>query len=212
MKYKNIIWDWNGTIVNDAYLFVDIMNQTLLQHNLPLINLKKYQSSFCFPIQTYWKKLGFVFNDRSFNVLNEQFIFDYRQRMFEPKLHKNIASVLGIIKEKGVKQFVLSASEQKLLNKSLEYYSLSKHFTAIVGVNNLNAVGKEKKGLDMMIKHNLSENETLIIGDTEYDLNVSKALGCDCLLLSAGHFSKNRLQKLNVPIIDSVNEISSFIF
>ena len=29
MKYKNIIWDWNGTIVDDAYLFVDIMNKTL---------------------------------------------------------------------------------------------------------------------------------------------------------------------------------------
>ena len=212
MKYKNIIWDWNGTIVDDAYLFVDIMNQTLLQHNLPIINLKKYRSSFCFPIQKYWKKLGFVFNDRSFNVLNEQFIFDYRQRIFEPKLHKNITGVLEIIKKKGVKQFILSASEQKLLDESLEYYSLSKYFTAIVGVNNLNAVGKEKMGVEMMLKNNLSENETLIIGDTEYDLNVSKTLGCDCLLLSMGHFSKNRLQKLNVPVIDNLNEISSFIF
>ena len=42
MKYKNIIWDWNGTIVDDAFLFVDIMNKTLQKHNLPLINLKEY--------------------------------------------------------------------------------------------------------------------------------------------------------------------------
>ena len=97
MKYKNIIWDWNGTIVDDAYLFVDIMNKTLQKHNLSLINLTKYRSSFCFPIQKYWKKLGFVFDKNSFNALNEQFIFDYSQRMFEPNLQQDI---VGLFKKK----------------------------------------------------------------------------------------------------------------
>ncbi len=212
MKYKNIIWDWNGTIVDDAYLFVDIMNKTLQKHDLPLINLKKYRSSFCFPIQKYWKKLGFVFDKSSFNALNKQFIFDYRQRMFEPSLQKDIVSLLKKIKNRGFKQFVLSASEQNLLNKSLEYYSVSEYFDSIVGVNNLNALGKEKRGLEMMLKNNLLKKETLIIGDTEYDLNVSKLLGCDCLLLSTGHFSKNRLKKINAPVVDSIDEISLFIF
>ncbi len=212
MKYKNIIWDWNGTIVDDAYLFVDIMNRTLQKHNLSLINLTKYRSSFCFPIQKYWKKLGFVFDENSFNDLNKQFIFDYSQRMFEPNLQQDIVGLLKKIKKNGLKQFVLSASEQNLLNKSLEYYSLSKYFDSIVGVNNLNALGKEKMGLDLILKNNLAKKETLIIGDTEYDLNVSKAIGCDCLLFSAGHFSKHRLKKLNAAVVDSVDEMSLFIF
>ena len=212
MKYKNIIWDWNGTIVDDAYLFVDIMNKTLQKHNLSLINLTKYRSNFCFPIQKYWKKLGFVFDENSFNALNEQFIFDYSQRMFEPNLQQDIVGLFKKIKKNRLKQFVLSASEQNLLNKSLEYYSLSKYFDSIVGVNNLNALGKEKMGLDLILKNNLAKKETLIIGDTEYDLNVSKAIGCDCLLFSAGHFSKHRLKKLNAAVVDSVDEMSLFIF
>ena len=212
MKYKNIVWDWNGTIVDDAYLFVDIMNRTLQKHNLSLINLTKYRSSFCFPIQKYWKKLGFVFDENSFNALNKQFIFDYSQRMFEPNLQQDIVGLFKKIKKNRLKQFVLSASEQNLLNKSLEYYSLSEYFDSIVGVNNLNALGKEKMGLDLMLKNNLKKKETLIIGDTEYDLNVSKAIGCDCLLFSSGHFSKNRLKKLNTAVVDSVDEMSLFIF
>ena len=212
MKYKNIIWDWNGTIVDDAYLFVDIMNKTLEKHNLPIINLKKYRSSFCFPIQKYWKKLGFVFDKNSFNALNEQFIFDYSQKMFEPNLQKHIVDLLKIIKKNRLKQFVLSASEQNLLNKSIEYYSLSEYFDSVVGVNNLNALGKEKMGLELILKNNLVKKETLIIGDTEYDLNVSKAIGSDCLLLSAGHFSKDRLKKLNAPVVDCVDEITLFLF
>ena len=39
MKYKNIIWDWNGTIVDDAYLFVDIMNKTLDKYSEALKEL-----------------------------------------------------------------------------------------------------------------------------------------------------------------------------
>ena len=212
MKYKNIIWDWNGTIVDDAYLFVDIMNKTLQKHNLPLTNLTKYRSSFCFPIQKYWKKLGFMFDENSFNALNEQFIFDYSQRMFEPRLQKDIVGLFKIIKKNKLKQFILSASEQSLLNKSLEYYSLSEYFDSVVGVNNLNALGKEKMGLELILKNNLVKKETLIIGDTEYDLKVSKAIGCDCLLFSAGHFSKDRLKKLNAPVVGSLDEISLFIF
>jgi len=36
MKIKNIIWDWNGTIVDDAWVFVEIMNRVLKREGLPL--------------------------------------------------------------------------------------------------------------------------------------------------------------------------------
>ena len=39
MKYKHIIWDWNGTLVDDTWLFVDIMNGVLKNRNLNRINL-----------------------------------------------------------------------------------------------------------------------------------------------------------------------------
>ena len=56
MAIKNIFWDWNGTLVDDAYLFVEIMNVTLLKHGLPQISIKEYKKSFCFPIQKYcWR-------------------------------------------------------------------------------------------------------------------------------------------------------------
>ena len=47
---KHIIWDWNGTIVNDAPLFVDIMNKSLSAASLPNITLNDYKNLFVFPI------------------------------------------------------------------------------------------------------------------------------------------------------------------
>ena len=98
------------------------------------------------------EKTWLCFDKNSFNALNEQFIFDYSQRMFEPNLQQDIVGLFKKIKKNRLKQFVLSASEQNLLNKSLEYYSLSKYFDSIVGVNNLNALGKGKDGVRFDIK------------------------------------------------------------
>ena len=42
---KYVIWDWNGTLINDAWLFVDLMNEELDERNLPLITITEYQLS-----------------------------------------------------------------------------------------------------------------------------------------------------------------------
>ena len=46
------VWDWNGTIVDDAQLFVDIMNLFLKEQRLPLIDVEVYRENFEFPIMT----------------------------------------------------------------------------------------------------------------------------------------------------------------
>ena len=42
MKYKHIIWDWNGTLVNDLTLCVDLLNVSLEKRGLPLISEDNY--------------------------------------------------------------------------------------------------------------------------------------------------------------------------
>ena len=74
MSIKNIIWDWNGTIVDDAWVFVSVMNNILKKNDLPPTTLEHYRKNFCFPIQDYWRALGFRFTNKTFNKLNEVFI------------------------------------------------------------------------------------------------------------------------------------------
>ena len=45
-QYKHIIWDWNGTLLDDAWLFVDIMNGVLENRNMDTITVKKYRKIF----------------------------------------------------------------------------------------------------------------------------------------------------------------------
>tara|TARA_Y100001970_G_scaffold97144_1_gene122293 strand:+ start:9397 stop:10044 length:648 start_codon:yes stop_codon:yes gene_type:complete len=210
-KIKNIVWDWNGTIVNDAGLFVDVMNGLLKEKNLPCTTLNFYKKNFCFPIEKYWKSLGFSFTKQEFDFLNNFFISEYKKRMFEPPLHKGITDLFLLMGKKN-KQFVLSASEQGLLNSSINFYKLKSFFSDCLGVNNLNARGKIDLGKKLFQKHNLKNKETLFVGDTEHDKEVADSLGSKIVLIAHGHVSFQRLKETKASVVRSVSELEKFFF
>ena len=53
MKYKHIIWDWNGTLLNDLSLCVTILNQSLSKRNIPAITIQAYKEKFDRAEQAY---------------------------------------------------------------------------------------------------------------------------------------------------------------
>ena len=58
---KHVIWDWNGTLVDDSWLFVELMNEELNKRNLTKINIHDYRNHFTFPVKKYYENLGFDF-------------------------------------------------------------------------------------------------------------------------------------------------------
>ena len=50
-----------------------------------------------------------------------------------------------------------------------------------------------------------------MIGDTIHDYEVAESLNVACLLFTNGHYSKQRLQKTNCIMIDSLLEITNYL-
>ena len=71
MKYKYIVFDFNGTIIDDVDLCLNLLNEMLEVEDLPLVSLEKYKNIFTFPIIEYYKKAGFTFQKHSFKELSE---------------------------------------------------------------------------------------------------------------------------------------------
>ena len=54
MRYQYLIWDFNGTIINDVQTGMDSINAVLPKYKLPTIkSLNDYQEKFRFPIIDY---------------------------------------------------------------------------------------------------------------------------------------------------------------
>ena len=111
----------------------------------------------------------------------------------------------------GIRVYILSASEQNNLLEQTNTYGITKYFDAVLGINNIHAASKVDIALDFMKKSEIKANETLFVGDTLHDYEVSLAMGVDCVLVSCGHQAKDILDKAGCRVINSVADIFSVL-
>ena len=52
-SYKYIIWDWNGTLLDDCKLSQKIVNKQLKDHGLSEISYEELRQKFSFPIKDF---------------------------------------------------------------------------------------------------------------------------------------------------------------
>ena len=115
-----VIFDWNGTLINDAFVFVNILNALLKKRNLEKISLKKYREVFCFPIKDFYKKIGIDVSDKSFELLRVEFIYEYNKRKYDADLFIETRVVLKKLSAMGLSLSILSASNQVMLDDATQ--------------------------------------------------------------------------------------------
>ncbi len=208
-NYGHIIWDWNGTLLNDVKLCADIMNNLLKTRSLPTITLEKYREIFTFPVKDYYIEAGYDFVNESFEEISVDFITEYESRKAGCELYPFAAEVLEIINSLNIKQHLLSAYKQNNLEDIIKHFGIEEYFNSVRGLDHIYADGKMELGRQLMkdISGNGKENKVLLIGDTIHDYDVAEGLNTDCLLISNGHQNSKKLNSLNVPVYTDLEEI-----
>lgn len=201
---RHIVWDWNGTLFNDAWLCMDVMNGLLEQHALPLLTLERYQQVFDFPVIEYYRRLGFDFEKHTFEEVGTAFIHAYEKRRLECDLHEGARQALKWFSQQGLTQHVLSAYEKSTLNTLLLHFGIHDYFEDIIGNDDHYANGKEQKGVAWMVRRNDNPDAYLLIGDTVHDATVARAMGAQCVLIEGGNQHADKLASCGVPLYPSL--------
>jgi len=207
VKYDSIIWDWNGTLLNDVDIVVETINQLLNDRNLTLLTIGRYLDVFTFPVRDYYEQIGFDFRIEPFEIPALQFITIYNKAVDACGLHKEVVPLLSRLQGEGYRQFILSAMEQEQLEKTVTNNEISSFFEDLCGLNDHYAVSKVANGKSLITKHGLNPERTLMVGDTIHDYEVAMAIGCKCVLVANGHQSKQRLLKSGAQVFDRLDEI-----
>lgn len=208
MKYKYIIWDWNGTLYNDVQICIDAMNELLRTKGYnTVLTTEKYREVFCFPVKTYYEHIGFDFNMHPFEVLAEEYIEIYSEKQEEALLFPNVNAVLDIIRKSGAVQTVISACEEKRLADQINYFGIMNYFSCAIGTGDNFAVSKIDLAKAWLSDNNINPDAVVFIGDTTHDYEVASAVGCDCILVCGGHQSIGRLEKTGAQVADNIEGI-----
>lgn len=211
-NYKHIVWDWNGTLLDDTWLCVEVLNQMLSQRGRAAITIEFYRKHFKFPVIDFYNRLDFEANSKSFAKISREFIDHYQSRWFaECQLHQNTQQTLKNIQGLGIQQSVLSAAEQTTLLEGLAHYKIDAYFHKIMGTNNIEATGKKEKGLELMCQLACDPKQILLIGDTLHDHEVAETIGCDCALITHGHNNVVQLQAANTRLVHDMHAVFTLL-
>lgn len=208
---KMIIWDWNGTLLDDIVVCVDCMNILLQRRELPSLSVEKYKEIFMFPVKEYYKLAGFDFLIEPFETPAIEFIELYQEKLFRAKLFPEVVDTLTLFKNKGYRQAILSAMEHDSLIRSLQENKIMDFFGEISGIDNHYAHSKLEIGWDLVMRIGLPVKDLILIGDSLHDLEVAEELEIDCLLIANGHQSKRRLMEKTQNVISNLIELKTFL-
>ena len=211
MRTKHIVWDWNGTLIDDVSLCVNVLNELLSDYELPEISIEFYRSNFSFPVSEFYKRISLPFSGHEFSRISHSFISKYRQKWTACSLQPNVIKILDVLNKLGLQQSILSAGNQIDVNMFVNHFGLDGYLCQILGTDNIKAEGKIQLGQKFFSTSSLESNEILFVGDTLHDLEVGNHIGCRTLLFSKGHNSKSLISNNNAYVIDDLMEIVGYL-
>lgn len=154
-----ILWDWNGTLLDDVDLCVDALNRLLAGFGYPQrYDHERYRAIFGFPIEEYYVRAGFDFTKHSFAELAEKYMEDYVPASAACPLADGAIDALEAFKAAGLRQVILSASNLDTLRRQTDERGVTGYFDRLLGLGDIYAKSKVEVGLAYLRKTALTRH------------------------------------------------------
>ncbi len=190
-----LVWDWNGTLLDDTDAALGALNELLAQRGLPTITLDFYRQTFSFPVRPYYEFLGMDLAREDWDALAKSYHDAYHAR--PAGLNAEALAALDLAHAHGVRQVLLSALRQDYLDAAVDRFRLCGYFDFVVGSDNLDGASKLSRARalkDLLARADGGASDELVfIGDALHDKEVADALGARVVLFSGGGHAAERL-------------------
>jgi len=207
---ESIIWDWNGTILDDVDNNVNAVNMILQKRNLTIITKEEYRKKIKIPIKNFYNEIGLETNDPEiYNLITIDY-WKYYNIAYKnnTKVNNGLVNILNKLKENNIKNYLLSATQHDELKKQVESKGMETFFNMIIGNNNSEVKNKLEKAKELIKNKNIKINSTILVGDMISDYELAEKLGVKCILYSNGH-QEIKMEK-GIDVINDFEEILNY--
>ena len=203
---RYVIWDWNGTLLDDVSLVVEIMDGLLREFGLCGLDVDRYRDTFEFPVEKYYRKLGFDEGHPSFQILATRFMQEYDRRVLECPLHVDVREVLNSLLDRGIINIILTSGKRESVQTLIRHHGLDHVFCEVIGHEDHFAGSKDYLGRAWLQQRRVNEQVLIFVGDTVHDFDVAKAMQVQCVLVSHGYNSERDLLRCGCPVVPSLRD------
>ncbi|MFJ8580401.1 HAD family hydrolase [Micromonospora sp. NPDC093277] len=200
---RHLVWDWNGTLLDDLDLVVQATNVAFASAGGPVVSAGEHRVRFRRPIADYYAEmLGRAIDEESFGQLDRIFHDAYRAGLTSCALAADATAAIGSWPGS---QSLLSMWFHDELVPTVRTYGLTPHFSRVDGLRA--AVGGGHKA-EWLAKHlaelGLGGHEVVLIGDSLDDADAAGSVGAPCVLYTGGLSDPTRLRNSGHPVADTL--------
>ncbi|WP_210454421.1 HAD family hydrolase [Pantoea ananatis] len=196
-QIRHVIFDWNGTLVDDLALAVRGMNAVRELQMLPPMNAELYRQHFGFPIRSFYQALGIDCESALFDELIRTYLGIFNRDIGTCALHTGALGMINDLRAQNITVSVLSASQQHTLESNLNSAGINHLVDHVYGLTDTRAMGKGDIALQLDNLLGKPGFSALMIGDTDHDIEVALQCGWQVASVSHGHQTSERLRSIH---------------
>jgi phosphoglycolate phosphatase-like HAD superfamily hydrolase len=200
----HLVWDWNGTLLDDLTVVVAATNVSLSKFGGPLITAEDHRRDFRRPITAYYEYvLGRSVSEHEFLQLDRVYHDAYREGLVDVRLAADAEAAM--MSWPGT-QSLLSMWFHDELVPEVTRRGLHERFGRIDGLR-AGVVGGGHK-VEHLAEHlgalGVEPTDTVLIGDSVDDAHAAAEVGAACVLYGGGFTHPDRLRETGAPVASSL--------
>ncbi|MBT3406897.1 HAD family hydrolase [Candidatus Woesearchaeota archaeon] len=216
LKIKQVIFDYNGTITNDAEIGFRATNILLKHYKAPEIDMQRFKDTFRLPWQEFFIENGV--KEEQINIITHQDIYRESHKMLSKeflKLQQHTKETLEFLRNKGIKIGLLTVRNKKDLTEELNSLGITELFHSISCGNSLYQDGtKCEKNTEKIVKElNITNpEEVLMAGDMLIDIKTARENNFISVAIPNGWQSAERLANASPDyLLDDIQQIQELV-
>ncbi len=209
-RFDCVLWDWNGTLINDASVACACVNDILCDLGRPKIEMRQYYHFMRDGMDKYYDYL-FYPDKAPFEKLVFMFSKYYDIRVKNASLHDGAKEVLGALKKIGVTQAIVSSSHKDKVRRDAAFFGVDGYFDEMLGADDLLIGSKTERARRYIESKGIEPCRTLFVGDMTHDRDTAEGIGADYLVIPNGHQSKKLLQDKGVKLVSDIKDIIDYV-
>jgi phosphoglycolate phosphatase-like HAD superfamily hydrolase len=203
LRRPHLVWDWNGTLLDDLSLVITATNAAFDAVGGPEVTAEQHRRDFRRPIMDYYGEvLGRVIDVDEFRRLDEAFHEAYRLGLVNVGLAVDAEAAMRAWPGT---QSLLSMWFHEELVPAVDGYGLSALLARVDG--NRAELGGDRKA-DSLAVHlaalGLPGDRAVLIGDSVDDAQAADSVGAACVLYTGGFTDPDRLREVGKPVADTL--------
>jgi len=211
-KYKVIIFDWDGTIVNSTGLIVRAIKEAALIKGITLCDEKKIFSVIGLGLDQAFHKLFSHLSKEEVIELQGLYKDSYLKSINEVSLFDGIEFGIKDLRRRGYSLAIATGKSRRGLDMALKQSGLESLFGLTKTVDECFSKPHPQMVNEILDFYLAEKDEALIIGDSNYDLEMAVNAGIDSLGVTFGSQRRKDLVKYNPKgIADNAYEIFEWI-